>query len=855
MKIKKLTDVLLRLCVGTVFAWGAVCGILNKIYYNPPYGEIFLQIFIIMFAFYIVFYNKYTVITVSVLAGVLLLTFLYNPIAAEIVQNIIEFANRIVLYISGYEPYLPIYQTVVTAMLCAAVSVFTFVFTSFQIGFFAVAVFAAIEYGILFVSGGFVNGLPFTACMSGVLILLAKYLHTSGKFKMRPVGIGVAAIVVVCLGVSQLLPIPEKGFANAAVNAVIYEPFKAANKFISSLFAPKYFSLSSTGYLRNDRILGGDVYLTDDVVMEVTTNKVGALYLAGIVMDKYTGSSWENTLTDDNECSFNDPNYELIERMFSNLMISLMTGEFEAFAMAMENSALFKYSMHADRCEFIEGGTLTVQMQQHLYNMNEAEINVLNGRTFTVFKPEIVVGIEKDTNPLPLIKDDAGNLNAEKLLAKNSPYTVYYRGDPLSMQDIKYLSRQGIFTEMYEEIQDLHTKYDFSKYQISALLDESLDEDKYNMHMIKMYPAEEDYFDHEISVNYEDFLADVLIPRAELIRKHYTLLPASIPKRVVDLAIQITMPDDNDYMKAATISRFLKNYPYTLTPGDTPEDRDFVDYFLFDLQKGYCTYFASAFVVMCRAVGVPARYVEGYVTPSKLNEQGMYVVTNKHGHAWGEVYLEGYGWQRFDPTPAENSEGRVRVLPAAENYPLFEEETGDIMTINVYSDVLNIFDETVTEEALNTFNPILFNVNTDEPEQDLAGIFTVNLTIALTLIIAAFVLYIAARYVFARIAVSRIKHKPANEAAVAYYKIILKYLRFFGYNKTQYETAHQFAERVDVVPMGEVADMVSAACYGNAQVDAQRIDTIRSIINELENKIGRFRYIIYYTKTFLTASR
>lgn len=55
------------------------------------------------------------------------------------------------------------------------------------------------------------------------------------------------------------------------------------------------------------------------------------------------------------------------------------------------------------------------------------------------------------------------------------------------------------------------------------------------------------------------------------------------------------------------------NYTYTLSPGSTPSDEDFVEYFLFKNKKGYCSHFASATAVILRSLGIPARYVEGYV--------------------------------------------------------------------------------------------------------------------------------------------------------------------------------------------------------------------------------------------------
>jgi len=79
-----------------------------------------------------------------------------------------------------------------------------------------------------------------------------------------------------------------------------------------------------------------------------------------------------------------------------------------------------------------------------------------------------------------------------------------------------------------------------------------------------------------------------------------------------------------------------------------------VDYFLFDLRQGYCDYFATAMVVMGRAVGLPARLATGYATGRYDPGQEGYLVTGMDAHAWVEIYFPGYGWIEFEPTPARS---------------------------------------------------------------------------------------------------------------------------------------------------------------------------------------------------------
>lgn len=112
-----------------------------------------------------------------------------------------------------------------------------------------------------------------------------------------------------------------------------------------------------------------------------------------------------------------------------------------------------------------------------------------------------------------------------------------------------------------------------------------------------------------------------------------------------------------DLEKLKAIESYLSSFTYTLTPGALPESvedaGDFLDYFLLESRRGYCTYFASAFVLLARAEGIPARYVQGYCVP--IGEQGDAVVYSHMAHAWPEAYFEGIGWIPFEPTPGYGS--------------------------------------------------------------------------------------------------------------------------------------------------------------------------------------------------------
>ncbi len=130
----------------------------------------------------------------------------------------------------------------------------------------------------------------------------------------------------------------------------------------------------------------------------------------------------------------------------------------------------------------------------------------------------------------------------------------------------------------------------------------------------------------------------------------YLQLHDQIDQRVYEIAAQMTAQADTPYEKAMALQQFLAgNYVYNLDVAEQPANQDFVSTFLVETKEGYCTYFASAMTVMCRMVGLPARYVEGYV--AYPDAEGLALVTGQEGHAWTEVYFRGFGWVTFDATP------------------------------------------------------------------------------------------------------------------------------------------------------------------------------------------------------------
>ncbi len=135
-------------------------------------------------------------------------------------------------------------------------------------------------------------------------------------------------------------------------------------------------------------------------------------------------------------------------------------------------------------------------------------------------------------------------------------------------------------------------------------------------------------------------------------------LPAGFNPRALAAGAALQGLRDPTARVNAVLRRFHdEQYSYTLEP--PPLGRDAVDQFLYQSRAGFCEHYASAFVVLMRAAGVPARVVTGYQGGEANPVDGFVTVRQSDAHAWAEVWLAGRGWLRVDPTAAVAPE-RVR---------------------------------------------------------------------------------------------------------------------------------------------------------------------------------------------------
>lgn len=135
---------------------------------------------------------------------------------------------------------------------------------------------------------------------------------------------------------------------------------------------------------------------------------------------------------------------------------------------------------------------------------------------------------------------------------------------------------------------------------------------------------------------------------------HLTL-PSSVTERTRQLAGELAAGRTSTYDIAAAIEGYLRGFPYDLDVPGPPEGVDVTDFFLFDLARGYCDYYATAFITLARLNGLPARFATGYISSRWDWERQEWVITEAEAHSWPEVYFPDLGWIPFEPTAGRPS--------------------------------------------------------------------------------------------------------------------------------------------------------------------------------------------------------
>lgn len=289
----------------------------------------------------------------------------------------------------------------------------------------------------------------------------------------------------------------------------------------------------------------------------------------------------------------------------------------------------------------------------------------------------------------------------------------------------------------------------------------------------------------------------------EYVYSHCTNTPENLNETLTETLNTIGLKKQNEYTNEerldcarAIYSYYFENFAYTMSPGSTPRNRDFVDYFLNDQQRGFCAHFASAEVLLLRELGIPARYCEGYSVPLSLVDSNGSITDDKYedfytgssitdtnavitvdvndsyAHAWVEIYLDGYGFVPFEAT-----------------IPSFEEDEFNMSLFNfagLFSGLLSNADE------LDTASTPVDNTVVADTFSFFSGLSSYNGSVSwLVAVLSGIITGLCLLYILVKFIILRIKlylYRKNNDEynLVCYeYQKLSKMLRRKGFLKKQ----------------------------------------------------------------------
>ena len=291
-----------------------------------------------------------------------------------------------------------------------------------------------------------------------------------------------------------------------------------------------------------------------------------------------------------------------------------------------------------------------------------------------------------------------------------------------------------------------------------------------------------------------------------------------------------------DAEKLEKLEKLFNSMRYNIRVGAVPDDVDtpseFLDYLIFEKQEGYCVYYATAFVLISRYIGVPSRFVQGYRID--LHNSGSAVITENRAHAWPECYIEGIGWIAYEPTPGYRMTDRWKT-----SEELAEEKDG-VSTVN--------------EDYVYEPDIVLPEAETEEHEEDSKIEWKYPLMIAASSLAAALILLIIIRLI------GRIRYALSDDEKK--YNILfarnMKLLKICGLSRTDEETFEEFVNAAEKeIPRKLLAfvETYEAYAYRGDQITDKDVavsqDNNKGIIDHIRKSgpKGKISLIGYYLFT------
>ena len=805
MKAKNLFEKIPDILLAQLASFSIVYGLTSSLCLSYPPIKIFLLVILCIMVLFVLLYNKKSSIAAYAFLGVTF-TAIIIYIAFGIGMNrCITFLKDYFYWLEDFIQYPgipePLYQNITVTALCIIISIFSYIFI---IRKFLFLVILAAGMGLFTIQSSYsivITYIPFYIFLLVGLIAWLKHVYAL-KSSKSPNGFSKSPTMIIwsipiCLIIFTLaysLHASEKPIVWEWLDKKVVSVYNYINKnFNYEVF--DYFSLSaSSGFGDRDNLLGGRVRLDKTNVLEVTTSK--NVYLKGATKEMYTGHTWLNRSQkeysmEDNDAS--DSFYSDTEEMLLGMF--LLTG----------------------KGNFIED----------YFDKNQAEVTFMNLKTKSLFIPSKVADFVPWKDDFVGFRNDSNDLFSSEKLTKGFNYNVEMYSPRIGTEEFANelrKSKRGLYNGnflklFYPDNTIFSLPINFYITKESTTLDTSAP------------VVISDIEDKLLSLRY----------RSEQIYRDYLQLPSGLPQRVKDLSASLVASCHNNYDKAKVIEEYLSsNYPYNLDVRSTPRNRDFVDYFLFDLKQGYCSYFASAMVVLARCADLPARYVEGYMLPPEPTEEygSTYIVTNMQAHAWVEIYFEGYGWLPFEPTAPFRSDFYLNESSEpvyASGYSSYYDEYMNMMEMYSDHNDLNI-DVSVgdTQDKTSTMLFVFISSGT--------VIFLFTILLLFNIFRRRFRLY-------------KLINLPAKECVLNFYNY---YIYVLGLQELGYRTAEtpfQYSERIDSfllfspVKFKVITDIFVKSRYSTKDATEKEkqlfCDFHDGFMEEVKINMGKFRYFVY----------
>lgn len=731
--------------------------------------------------------NRKNAISYFLLVGIIpVLAFVFWITGTNPITWFMDIINWCNIYNGSKELYAAGYANIIVFGAACLTAIIFYLLTKKQITKVLLAVTALVALIILCIEK--IDISKVVVCI-GVFYIMTILVELYGIVKVRKVGRhekkeGILYLAPICLLLAVLAiampskPEPIQWRAFKQIYHSLSDQIDVWGTDLDYYFGKSkgVFSVSMTGYSEdNGKLVNKNKLLkSNKLALKLSgLSKGNSVYLIGSVSDVYTGTSWKKSKTD----YLSDNGDYLLDyiEMF--------------YALSRQNKDVLESNRFIDR--------------------KAIKLTYDKIKTKTFFYPDKMSSFDTFSNSNKLSTQTA-QINFKKARGNGTSYqTTYYE-----------MNLQGdAFMQMLKDA-------DTFSYQNSQKIDQDTE------HYLQFYLLSND---NVVNFKLEDYLK-VLGERADRIKAEYTALPDELPDRVYNLADQITAGSKTKYEKLKAIETYLvQNYTYSLDPQKLPKGADFIDNFLFETKTGYCTSFATAMVILSRCVGIPTRYVEGYVVRcDEADSEGNYLIRNSSAHAWAEAYIEGVGWIPFEATaPFYNARYTVwKDLPKAGNE----------------SDTLFFNERDFQHQDTQSNQPLIIPKveKKDNTTEVFAGIviFILVLFILLAILI---IYYFVLKYRYKK------EYQKADYSRRMYMQFlrILRLLKREGFTLGQQETILMLSDRVKdnfryrKITFLDVANIFMRYRYAQAEVTKDELDKVSlyhdNLVLKEKEEVSRFK--------------